>query len=483
MHSSKLLRTLRILREDELQHLQLFLSSPYFLRGKQQREVLKLWTYLRPFYPQFTQQQLDREAVFTHCFPTEAYQRDRLDKLISVFLQKVYQFIHLHCTNQDTQQQEKLLNLSRFFRERNAYDLYEPILKKLKKAQQTQPEIKADYHRQFRGQQEHWQSRILEGKLIEATALNEMNRFLDIYYVLNRLEDVCFLLSENTFRRPIAVDSAVRFLEDIRVIYERYGLLEEPVIALYYLAFDMLKSIEATDDDAYWQLKQMLAERGEVLPLASLQDLHGLSRNFIIYRYNRGDKHLESELFALYQSHLAAGYLDFQGGLLPSTVKNIVTMGLRVNARAWVRQFLEDYKNRISGTRFPQDVYHFNLATFHFKNQAYDEALNLLADHYEDWFYKLAARRLELKIYYETDSELLDAKMDAFKLYVFRLPKSAILPYKRTRNNNFINLLRQLRNPKTRYQAARIEKLRQKINATKHLSDKDWLLEQLELMG
>jgi len=70
--------------------------------------------------------------------------------------------------------------------------------------------------------------------------------------------------------------------------------------------------------------------------------------------------------------------------------------------------------------------------------------------------------------------------MDAFKLYIYRLSSKSILPHKRKSYNNFINFFRQLRNPKTFSNLNRIEKLKAKIQSTKYLSDKEWLLQKLD---
>ena len=233
-------------------------------------------------------------------------------------------------------------------------------------------------------------------------------------------------------------------------------------------------------ESAYEELKKMIEEKGKDIPHETLKILSGLSRNFIIYRYNGGDKHLEAEVFELYKSQLQQGFLYLQTGLLPATFKNIVTMGLRRHEYDWTYWFLNEYKDKIEGTAHALDVYHYNLATYFFRKKEYDNAIALLSDQYEDLFYKLSAKRLELKVYYETESTILDSKMDAFKLYVFRLSDKKLLARKIKSNNNFINFLRQIRNPKTMTHPLRIEKLKTKIQHCRYLSEKEWLLEKLE---
>ncbi len=70
--------------------------------------------------------------------------------------------------------------------------------------------------------------------------------------------------------------------------------------------------------------------------------------------------------------------------------------------------------------------------------------------------------------------------MDSFKVYIFRLPKKSVQPLSIEWNNNFINFLRQLRNPKTKYDTQRIEKEIQKINTQGIIVEREWLLEKLQ---
>jgi len=211
-----------------------------------------------------------------------------------------------------------------------------------------------------------------------------------------------------------------------------------------------------------------------------LKILYGLLRNIIIKQHNLGAKHLLPEIFNLHRTHLEEGYLSFDQGILPSIFKNIVTMGLRVKAFDWVFQFLTNYKDKLEGAENSNDVYDYNMASYYFAIQEYDQALALLADQYEDIYYKIAARRMELKIYYETQSDLLDPKIDSFKVYVFRLSKKQILDHKRSSNNHFINFLRQLRNPRTIHDVRKLEKLEQKMLDTALLTEKDWLIDKVQ---
>ncbi len=169
----------------------------------------------------------------------------------------------------------------------------------------------------------------------------------------------------------------------------------------------------------------------------------------------------------------------YHNGLTVSTLRNIVTSGLLQKQFDWVRKFLEEHRSRIVGALRPEEIYHFNLARYHFALGEHAVALDLIADHYDDLYYQIAARRLEIMIHYETDSPLLDAKLDAFKTFLYRLSKKQISEHQRRGNQHFFNALRQILHPQTPFDDQRVRRLIEKWQGQSVLVEKDWLLEKL----
>ena len=479
MHRSKLLRTLRILSPQEVKDLQLYIQSDLFVPDKQRKELDPLFQLLLNDLDKIGDK-LEKGSVYEQLFPGEPIIKGKLEKLMSELLKVIHRYL-VFCISEETFGvfDEKLI-LARFLRKRKAYDLYAIEMTKLMK---TPAEVammdREDYLLQARIGEETYQLELLNSQKSKDGGLSKSSRNLDVFYLLSKLKNICFMLSDDKFRWPMEISRHIEFLQDAKALYEKYGLLEVPLVSIYYKLFEMLTE-EEQFESAYGELKKIIEEKGNEVPYETLKMLSGLSRNFIIYKYNGGGKHLEAEVFELYKSQLKQGFLYLQTGLLPATFKNIVTMGLRRREYDWTYWFLNEYKDKIEGTAHVLDVYHYNLATYFFRKEEYDNAMKLLSDQYEDLFYKLSAKRLELKVYYETDSEILDSKMDAFKLYVFRLSDKKLLARKIKSNNNFINFLRQIRNPKTMTHALRIEKLKNKIQHCRYLSEAEWLLEKLD---
>ena len=474
------MNTLELFSREELYVLDDFLRSPYYFNEKQQSDTYPLFQYILQHYGDWEHPDLEKSKIYPYLYPNQKVINGKIDKLMSALLKQIHLFISIHFRKWKDDPIQDMIFRVEFFRYRNSAKFEIQYLEKAKKEYlKLQMQDKQYYFNGFLiGQEEIQRNLVLDQRLVSFD-FNAALQPLDAYYLLNKLEYACFLLSQDYFRKPLDITTIVQFLDAVKPLYDSQGLLNIPLVGIYYQAYEMLKKLN-DDDSAYWKLKELIVENEQAIPPDPLKVLNGLMRGFIIHRFNYGAVHLLEEIFTLHKDHLERGYLNFENGILPSTFKNIVNMGLRLKDFDWVFWFLNDYKDKIEGTSKPEDVYAYNLASYYFALKEYDKALELLADQYEDLYYKIAAKRLELKVCFETRSTILEAKMDAFKVYIYRLPKKVILDHKRASNNNFINFLRQINNPKTAFSASRIEKLRHKIENSHFLTEEDWLLEKIQ---
>ncbi len=471
MKGSKLLDVIELFTTKELDELEYFLQSPAKKNAKHQFAISKLLKYIR------SEQDLQKDAVFEHLFPSEKFTKSKLDKLMSALLKQIQTFINVSFGIESNSSLQEMITMVDFFHKRQAKDKELSYLERAKKAVSKSVEKDKNffYESFLINEQVIRRDYLLQDKQIGGFDFHSISHPLDIYYLLNKLEYACFFLSMDRFRKPVNIKGIIEFLDAIKPIYVSSGVLKMPLIKLYYQAFDLLKNLDEAD---YWTLKKMIAAHEASIPKNSIRIFISIIRNYIARQYNHGEKHLANEFFEINKTHLNQGYLTIGKGILPTTFINMVTIGLNVKAFDWVFQFLNDYRYKIVGAKNAKNVYQYNLAAYHFACQQYEEALKLLKDNYEDLFYKISAKRLELKIYYEIKSPILESRMDAFKIYIYRLPKSFILEHQRSNENNFINFLRRLHNPKTAISEKRIDRLVQKMISTKLLTEKKWLLEK-----
>jgi hypothetical protein len=187
--------------------------------------------------------------------------------------------------------------------------------------------------------------------------------------------------------------------------------------------------------------------------------------------------------------HLRFGVLYQDNKLRASTLQNIVTTAIKLKALDFVYDFLMQHKDLISGTFQPKQVWDYNYALYHFEKKEFSTASALLPNYLdlEDTFYVLAARRLEIKILFETENnakyDTLSYKLDAFKNYLFEGKKNQkISEILFEANNNFVDLLKQIRGTIAKDQD-RIEKLVQKLEGKTIYAEREWFSEKLTMLS
>ena len=478
MINSKLLEIIKALSPPEFHRLGLFLRSPYFQQNGLVDDERRLFELLEKKYPDYTEESLDKNKVFAILYPESAFVKGKLEKKMSALLKNVERFLVQEMQTQEENDFTRKLNLAKFYREKKVDRLYEITLKHLQNHQnKISRKGKEDYYNEFLLQREVSDFKSLRNTRREDLNLPKTIQSLDTFYIATKLEYSCGLLSQNNFHIPVDIKDSFSILENITSILEGSHFSNISLINIYFLIFTILQNMD--DLVAYEQLEKVLEQGQDEIPLEQLQAVQGFCRSFCIRHANRGDKVFFEKTFLLYKKHLEEGLLIQKEGILAGNFRNIVSAGLWQKQFDWVKDFLEEYKDRIIGTDAPEEVYHFNLSHYYFEQEDYENALNYLVDNYKDLYYHIAAKRMEIKVYYEQKSVLLESKIDAFKIFVHRFSKKKLPEAHWKGNNNFINALKQIKATNTRFDAKRIARLIDKVEQQEFIFEKRWLLEKL----
>jgi hypothetical protein len=214
---------------------------------------------------------------------------------------------------------------------------------------------------------------------------------------------------------------------------------------------------------------------GGLFSAEEVRDLYILAINFCIRRYNAGNPAYLGDQFDFYKDGLRQGYFLTDGELSRYTYQNAVTSGLIMREFDWVEQFVNDYREKLAEP-YRESVFSFNLALLAYEKKQYDTALPLLQKaEYKDLLLNLAAKTLQLKIYFELDEiDLLEAHLSAFKTFLRRKKE---LGYHRGNYLNTIYFTYKLLETNPFDKEARAV-LRTEIAEAKNIGEKEWLLGQ-----
>lgn len=262
---------------------------------------------------------------------------------------------------------------------------------------------------------------------------------------------------------------------EVEQALQQPGLLELPAISTWYYC---LKMLEEPDTAAFFhQFKTVFLRQGQVFSADEVRDLYLFAINYCIRRANEGNAGFFHDIMDFYKDGLQKEHLLENGVLSHFTYYNIVAAGLKTREYAWTEDFIQRYRNHLE-RHYRDSAYSFNRARLEFERKHYDAALVLLQhSNYHEPLLNMAAKTMALKIYYALDEyEVLHAHLEAFIKYIRRKPG---LGYHR---HHYLALARYTqkliglnRNDKAERRA-----LRQKIEAEEGLTEREWLLEQLD---
>lgn len=463
---------------EEISRLKLFVKSPLFNDGSRPQRVQALVEHLSKCHPDFEGIEVEKEQVFKQVFTGETFNTSKLEKVASESLKLVRKFITFCCPEEALVEHRHWLAQAQFFRQRGLDTDFRHAVEQLEKIHEEMPFHEQEYFfRQFSLEAEQVQHMVKRNNRKTDINIPGAIEYLDIAYIITKMEYCSYLLTRSAQTSLDSPQSFTLLDEVLNAAQKQY--LHVPAVAAYYYAALMLLRRETVEGEAYQQLRQVLRAHANQFSPVKLNVLHAHLRNHIAAHYNRGKTELLPELLSLYKEHAATGTLLQGGQILPSTLQTAVNVALKLGDHTWAMDFLHQHRHRIAGADDMEAVFQFNLANYHFHKGDFQFVENCLQSfQFRDMFYKTAARRLELKLLYETDSPLLFSRLDAFKTFIHelkqQLPPDTIAP-----NNNFTDLMRQILSPKTFRNAPRIDMLIEKLKAQKAVAEREWLMGKL----
>ena len=467
MENSRLATLITSLTIKELRQLSKFVRSPFF---NQRTDIINFFDYLQDCVAR-GKVIPNKEKAFKKLYPGQPYRPQQIRLVMSQLLKLAEQF--LACQEFFEDDIAVRTKVATAFRKRELSKHFLTAIQEVQQKQERQPFRNAEYYTaNYQIQQEQYRFTSLGQRNVEQN-LQAISDNVDFAFLTTKLRQTCLALSHQSVYKT---EYDFGLLQDVLQIVEREDLLSIPSIGLYYYCYHALVD---RDKEAYFlKFKSLLFEHEEKFPKGETQGLYLLAINYCIRRLNEGLKNYANEGLSLYKAALQSGALLQVGVLSRFAYRNIIAMGLIVGDYQWVESFLYEYKSALDKSH-RETMFNFNLAKLEYTRKNYDVALDLLNKSiYKDLLLNLAVKTMALKIYYEIgEFRLLDSHLQAMKVYIIR---KKIIGYHRT---NYLNLVRYTQKlvELNFYDKKAIQELKKSIAAEELVSEKNWLLAQLEM--
>ena len=468
MQKSKVIDVLKTFEAKDYRRTKELLLSPFFNKNE---ELIPFLEYIQKHAKQLDSNKLDRKTVYKSLFPGQPYNEKHLGYLQSDLLKMVEKYI-VHSAIESNEFD---------FHEHLAKDYHERKLDKhfnqnLKKAEDIQVKnAYRDTHYYFNNYKladiwnqhyERLQSRKFDNNL------QKIIDNLDHFYLIHKLKASCEMLSRQNI---ISGQYDIRLMPSILEYIEK-NENHEPAVLIYHQIYLMFT--EEENRHHFDQLIDLLKLYNKQFPFEETRDMYRYAINYAIKKVNKGNSEYFNDLFELYKILLEERLAYESKYLSQFTYKNLIEVALRLKEYKWCENFMQTYSADLDPS-LRENAYAYNLAKLYHHQGRYKEALRQsLMVEYNDVYYAIGTRILQLKIYFETDDiDPLLSLLESFKIYLKRnklISKSAKEPY--------FNLLKYL------HKATRIpygnkadfEALIYEIKTTKNVLSINWLIDNLK---
>jgi len=471
MQQTLIIQLLQTLSENEFQKFDKLIRSPYFHSHK---DTIRLFEILKPYYPNFSDEYISKEHIYSQLFPDQPYEDSQLRTLRKYLLRLILTFLAIQRFQEDTIMSQIYLLDDLIIR-----DVHTLFHKQLRETKNLLKKEKAhdEYYllKNFLTERYVLEYQFIYNKREKSPDLKDAHQHLDYYYLAAKLELICSELNNNLVVRKGTTDT---FLSEQIFEYLDKHISSFPLlIQAYFYAATFLKNPE-TASQAYEQFKTVIEAKDHTFAQHDHTQLYLYAIGYANFHYRAGKQEYLKELFSIYQAMLHRDLL-FEGSFFPvHNYKNLVTLGLRLEEYKWTENFIHTYKEFVP-EQYREGIFKYNLAHLYFYQKKYGEALRLLQEvEFLDTFYQLGCKMLQLKIYYELcDTESFFSLAKTFQTHISRqkdIPDSRQEAYQ-----HFVGELRKIFRIKIQ-EKANLQEIRKHLSEIHPIIEKEWLQKKVD---
>jgi len=306
----------------------------------------------------------------------------------------------------------------------------------------------------------------LEYFFILQTFVYKKELISNTFYIENKVDDTL----------PLKISEAINFDKLIGMI-EAEDPENSILQSIYFLIAKTLS--DNLDDKNFNKLKELVINSLKNFDFTAGKYLLLNLQVICTVRLNAGRREYAKESYEISKMLIDGKFYENDDNWFrASHFRSIMKLGISLGDIDYVEQFVKHYSKRLEpNLRIP--LKYFAFANIYFEKKMYNEALNSLNKaELNNSLYKIDARRLTAKIYYETDSmENLQSLLDTFSHFLknIRTADRIII----NRNKNFIKFIKKLiklKDSKTdTYELNTLQNAIMKEN----VSEINWLLQKL----
>lgn len=475
----KIIDLLDALNKEELADFQRYMQSPYFVKGNAKDELFNLLNYITGVYMlsgNHHKEAFNKEEAFSIVFPDQLFVDKKIEKALSALHTHLKNFISVHRYVQPQNTIHRDIEQLVFLRERGLHNRYKNLanylLDDIKNLGAYDIEsMKSSFILSYEVYRYDFQYNIKNSHEKFGAVVEQ----LEVYYLAAKLELMNLYLTISYF-------SSVELPKETELLIKNSLFPEEliqkyPFLQVNYCIFGLMKKKDVTVMEVE-EAKSLFEKHENQIEKSKYKQILTLLRNVCLLSTLKQRYEFYPILFQLSKEHYERGYLHHDGKISSSALISISQTALINREFDWCKHFIDEQKDKILNDTPEQDYYHLALANYYTFKGDFDQALSLVPATMPTPDIHLLAKRIELKCYYETKSPLLDAKIDAFRMFLSRISKNTISDQLHQSNSNFLNILNQI-HMSIPGDKKRNQKILERIEEKSYLFEREWLIKKV----
>jgi hypothetical protein len=467
MENSHLITVLKTLSKKEARDLKKWLNSPVH---NQREDVVLLFEYLLTGEHLADDKFLQKERVFSKIYPGEAFEDAKLRQSMHFLLKSLEEFLIYQELRED--EVRSRMALSSVYRKRKLDKAFQKTIKSIETLQENAPYRDEQYLRnEYLLQLEKYTFQEGKKRTVKMN-LQEMSDALDLTFLADKLRQSCLMLAHQAVYKA---QYDIGFLNEVLAFIEKGDFLQHPAIAMYYYGYKAIS--DESGQDYFQSLRQEIQKHKNYFPHSELRDIYLMAINYCVARINLGHAEMRKELFELYRNGIEDKILIEQNELSRFTFRNIINLGTALKEFEWINSFIDEYQDYLA-LQHRENFVHFSRAKLHFAKREYKQAMRMLAQSdFDDILTNLYSKSMLIIMYFEEEEiDALESLLESMRTYMRR---KEVLGTHKVIYSNLIKYTRKLIriNP---YDKDEKNKLKEEIERTSPLPEKEWFLKQLE---
>lgn len=452
MYQSKLIQVIKKFDAAKINNFSQYINA---FKLKRFNTSVKLFEHIKNEYPDFTSKKIDKKNVHDILFPLKTYDEKRLLAAMSDLLKIVEEYIAFSYAKKN--RLENQYYLLQFYLENNMMKYFESTYRQTEDILLESPEDADVLSFKYKLEMLYIQYQ-LKYNYRYSNYQNAYNTLKDFTVSQHyKLDNLCLINLYNNIDKDNINSRLAKIHQSLNEI-----LLE-------------------FNDGKYYECKSAILQSIAYVSKDELRTLVIILVDYCIKKINRKEDVFINELLELYNFLIKEEIVFEPNNTISSAlVKNYVTISIRLNKIQEATSFIEKFKLHIDVNE-RDDVYNFNKSNLLFHQGKSENALLLLNQtKYKDIFYKVSAKRLYIKIYYEFCSQnkkryhdVLDSSLNAFKKYIYT--SQELSDSVRIRNKSFYKYVNKLMNI-NKNEKKKIAVLLNDVKKDMDCSDREWIL-------